>query len=94
VRARALSADARVMGLQVLARSGEAVVRMRGPEGQQLSYKRHGSCCGFKDPSLPFGGGMLDMYEVTYEGLEEPATLYLDMYRREEPRAPSGFRLD
>jgi hypothetical protein len=37
---------------------------------------------------------MLDMYEVTYEGLEEPVTLYLDMYRREEPRAPTGFSLE
>ncbi|QRN95048.1 hypothetical protein JRI60_39100 [Archangium violaceum] len=67
---------------------------LRGPEGQRLRYQRLGSCCDFKDPSLPFGGGLLDMYEVTYEGLEKPVTLYLDMYRREEPRAPAGFRLD
>lgn len=67
---------------------------MRGPEGQRLRFHRLGSCCAFKDPSLPFGGGLLDMYEVTYEGLEKPVTLYLDMYRLEEPRAPVGFRLD
>jgi hypothetical protein len=67
---------------------------LRGPEGQRLQFRRRGSCCGFKDPSLPMGGGLLDMYEVTYEGLEEPVTLYLDMYRREDPRAPAGFRLD
>ncbi|EPX57525.1 hypothetical protein D187_009799 [Cystobacter fuscus DSM 2262] len=67
---------------------------LRGPEGQPLSFERLGSCCGFKDSSLPFGGGLLDMYEVTYEGLEKPVTLYLDMYRRQEPRAPTGFRLD
>jgi hypothetical protein len=67
---------------------------LRGPQGQPLSFQRRGSCCGFKDPSLPLGGGMLDMYEVTYEGLEEPVTLYLDMYRREEPRAPTGFSLE
>jgi hypothetical protein len=67
---------------------------LRGPDGQQLRYKRLGSCCGFEDPSLPMGGGLLDMYEVTYDGLETPVTLYLDMYRREDPRAPTGFRLD
>ncbi|OJH39026.1 hypothetical protein BON30_20885 [Cystobacter ferrugineus] len=67
---------------------------LRGPEGQRLSFERLGSCCGFEDPSLPYGGGLLDMYEVTYEGLEKPVTLYLDMYRRQEPRAPAGFRLD
>jgi hypothetical protein len=67
---------------------------LRGPEGQPLRFQRLGSCCGFSDPSLPLGGGLLDMYEVTYEGLEKPVTLFLDMYRREEPRAPSGFRLE
>ncbi len=67
---------------------------LRGPEGQPLRFHRRGSCCGFQDASLPLGGGMLDMYEVTYEGLEKPVTLYLDMYRREEPRAPTGFRLE
>ena len=72
----------------------EYLEHLRGPEGQPLSYNRRGSCCGFEDASLPFGGGMLDMYEVTYEGLEKPVQLYLDMYRRETPRAPSGFRLD
>ncbi|HEX8703401.1 MAG TPA: hypothetical protein VF815_31485 [Myxococcaceae bacterium] len=67
---------------------------LRGPEGQPLRFQRHGSCCSFKDPSLPLGSGLLDMYEVTYDGLKEPVMLYLDMYRRETPRAPAGFRLD
>ncbi|HEY0097296.1 MAG TPA: hypothetical protein VGB96_23420, partial [Archangium sp.] len=72
----------------------EYLQHLRGPEGQRLRFHRLGSCCGFKDPSLPFGGGLLDMYEVTYEGLASPVRLYLDMYRRQEPRAPTGFRLD
>ena len=72
----------------------EYLRHLRGPEGQKLRFERLGSCCGFEDPSLPFGGGMLDMYEVTYEGLRKPVTLYLDMYRRVEHRAPTGFRLD
>ena len=72
----------------------EYLRHLRGPEGQKLRFERLGSCCGFEDSSLPFGGGMLDMYEVTYEGLRKPVTLYLDMYRRVEPREPTGFRLD
>jgi hypothetical protein len=72
----------------------EYLQHLRGPEGQRLRFHRLGSCCGFDDPSLPFGGGLLDMYEVTYEGLASPVRLYLDMYRRQEPRAPTGFRLD
>lgn len=67
---------------------------LRGPEGQEVQFERQGSCCGFDDDTLPLGFGMLDMYEVTYDGLETPVTLFLDMYRREAPRAPAGFRLD
>jgi hypothetical protein len=61
---------------------------LRGPKGQELRYERRGSIGG-----LPPAGGLLDMYAVTYDGLEKPVTLYLDMYRREEPRAPAGFKL-
>jgi hypothetical protein len=72
----------------------EYLKALRGPKGQQLSYKRLGSYRSVTDPSLPSGSALLDMYAVTYEGLEKPVTLYLDMYRREDPRAPAGFRLD
>jgi len=65
----------------------EYLQRLRGPTGQQLRYVRRGCC------SPPFTGGVLDMYEVTYDGLQKPVTLYLDMYHREDPRAPAGFRL-
>lgn len=61
---------------------------LRGPKGQELRYERRGSCSG--PPSV---GGLLDMYEVTYDGLEKPVTIYLDMYNREDPRAPAGFLL-
>jgi hypothetical protein len=66
---------------------------LRGPKGQELSYKRLGSYRGPADPSLPSEGALLDMYQVTYDGLEKPVTLYLDMYRHEDPRVPAGFRL-
>lgn len=67
--------------------------RLRGPSGQEVSVKRAGSCCGFKDEKLPFGGGMLDLYELTYEGLEKPVIVYVNLYRFEEPKAPQGFIL-
>ena len=40
----------------------EYMRHLREAEGQKLRFERLGSCCGFEDPSLPFGGGMLDMY--------------------------------
>jgi hypothetical protein len=65
----------------------EYLKRLRGPKGQPLRYVRRGS------RGVP-GSGLLDLYEVTFEGLEKPVTLYLDMYHHEDPRAPAGFRLD
>lgn len=62
--------------------------RLRGPQGQQLRYERRGSV-----HAPPPVGGLLDMYEVTYDGLEKPLTLYLDMYHTEELRAPDGLLL-
>jgi hypothetical protein len=72
----------------------EYLRHLRGPQGQPVRFQRDGSCCAFETPNSGFGGGMLDMYLVTYEGLPSPVTLYLNMYDREEPRAPEGFRLD
>ena len=54
---------------------------LRGPEGQPISFTRRGSCCPFEDETLLMGGGLLDVYEVYYEGSEEPVVLFLNMYR-------------
>ena len=63
---------------------------LRGPEFQPVSFTRLGSCCPFETP-LSTWGGLLDMYEVTYEGLDEPVRLYLNMYDPGEARPPEGF---
>lgn len=57
---------------------------LRGPQGQRLQYRRRGSTKG-PDETI------LDMYEVTYEGLEKPIVLFLDGYHYTEPKAPAGF---
>ncbi|ATB44615.1 hypothetical protein [Corallococcus macrosporus] len=72
----------------------EYLEHLRGPQGQKVRYERRGSCCFFESPDSPFGSGLLDVYDVTYDGLEAPVTLYLNMYERKDPRAPEGFRLD
>lgn len=66
---------------------------LRGPEGQVVVSRRLGSCCEFETPNGFHGWGMLNVYEVTYEGLDEPTRLYLDMYDAGEVRAPEGFML-
>jgi hypothetical protein len=60
---------------------------LRGPAGEPLQYKRTGSR-PFEQNSLT----ILDIYEVTYPGLEKPIVLYLDAYHFDDAlRAPKGF---
>ncbi len=68
--------------------------RLRGPDGQRVTYEREGSCCGFETPNGIGGFGMLDRYLVTYAGLKTPVILFLNMYDApDEGRpAPRGFR--
>lgn len=66
---------------------------LTGPHGEPLAWRRLGSCCEFETPNGLMGLGLLDMYEVTYEGLEQSVILYLDMYDSEPVTAPAGFVL-
>ena len=57
-----------------------------GPAGQPITFKRRGSIAPVE------GQIILDLYEVTYAGVEKPIELYLDLYRWEGvPKAPQGF---
>ena len=64
-----------------------------GPKGESVNVRRLGSCCGFEDASLPLGGGMLDMYELSYSGQSEPVVVFVNLYKFEMPKAPMGFAL-
>ncbi len=64
---------------------------LRGPDNQSLTYKRLGSCCPFETEASPWGGGRLDIWEITYEGLDEPVHIYLNPYHYNRPMAPMGF---
>ena len=67
---------------------------LAGPNGEEISYTRAGSCCHFKTKNSPFGDtGLLDMYTVTYDGLEEPINLYINMYDSDTLKVPVGFSL-
>jgi len=65
---------------------------LRGPQGQKVHYTRLGSCCPFKTQNSPLGGtGLLELYEVTYDGLDQPRRLYFNWYDAKEPMIPVGF---
>lgn len=62
-----------------------------GPNGEPVSYFRHGSCCPVKSDNGMMGMAMLDIYEIKYEGIEKPVILYLNMYDPGILKAPVGF---
>lgn len=66
---------------------------LAGPNGETLDYFRLGSCCPFPTEKGFMGGGLLDMYEINYEGCEEPVVLFINMYDSDKLRAPVGFTL-
>ena len=60
---------------------------LRGPGGEPLQYKRTGS-----KPLDSEGRAIIDIYEVTYAGLDKPVVLYLDAYHFDDAlKAPKGF---
>ncbi len=65
--------------------------QLAGPNGEEIFYERASSCCAFDSPRGFMGQGMLDIYEVTWEGLTAPKKLYINMYDFEEPMIPVGF---
>lgn len=65
---------------------------LSGPNGETVSYDRVGSCCEFATRNSPLGGGLLDMYNVSYEGKKDTVTMYLNMYDKAKLKAPVGFK--
>jgi hypothetical protein len=58
---------------------------LRGPAGQGLRHRRLGSVMG------PDNQTILDMYEVSHDGIDAPVRLYLDEYHSGDLKAPTGF---
>ena len=69
--------------------------QLAGPNGENISFNRTGSCCAFETPNGMMGGGLLDRYEVTWKGQKEPVYIYINMYDppKEDLKAPKGFTI-
>jgi len=64
---------------------------LSGPDGQKLSYKKVDTCCPFPSKKNDMGAGVLDIYEVTWEGLTEPKRIYINLYEKGKIVAPKDF---
>ena len=66
---------------------------LAGPNGEELQFHRKGSCCPYKSKNgvLGEGNALVDIYEVTYEGLKKPILVYISFYDYEKLYIPKGF---
>jgi hypothetical protein len=66
---------------------------LTGPGGEEIKYERKGSCCAFDSKNGIMGMGLLDMYEITWQGQRESVTLYINMYDPGKLQCPVGLRI-
>jgi hypothetical protein len=64
---------------------------LAGPNGEKVFYKKLESCCPFPTKRDPIGAGFLDVYEITWVGLNRPFKLYLNIYEKGKLMIPVGF---
>lgn len=64
---------------------------LAGPNGEELEFHRRGSCCAYESENGLMGSALVDVYEVLYEGLDEPILIYISFYDEETLFVPKGF---
>jgi len=65
---------------------------LRGPNGEVVHYRSLGPCCFFTHADAARGKAFLDRYELSYDGLAQPAILYFSLFADDVVlEAPAGF---
>lgn len=68
-----------------------------GPNGEPVYYRRIKSCCPFKtvnSEEYPYQNlAVLEVYEISYEGLKEPLLIYVNFFDEGKVLAPKGFSI-
>ncbi len=64
---------------------------LSGPKGEKITYTKTGICCPFPNTKTEMGVAYLDVYDITWEGLKKPITLYLNSYEKGALMVPVGF---
>ena len=62
-----------------------------GPNGEKTTYTHDGNCCPFPSDKSDLGGGIFDVYLITWEGNKKPLTVYLNSYEKGEILIPFGL---
>lgn len=64
---------------------------LAGPDGQAITYTKVDSCCPFPSKKNEMGAGIIDVYEVTWQGLLKPVRIHINLYEKGKVMAPAGF---
>jgi len=64
---------------------------LAGPKGEKITYKLVDTCCPFPTKKSDMGAGMLDIFEINYEGQSKPILLYINKFERGEIMIPVGL---
>lgn len=66
---------------------------LAGPKGEKITYTKLESCCPFPTKRSEMGVGLLDVYEIKWEGQKNPVILYLNIYEKGYLMIPMGLSL-
>ncbi len=66
---------------------------LAGPKGEKITYIKLESCCPFPTKRSEMGAGLLDVYELKWEGQKSPIILYLNIYEKGVLMVPFGLSL-
>ena len=66
---------------------------LAGPKGEKITYTKLESCCPFPTKRTDLGAGLLDVYELKWDGQKKPIKLYLNIYEKGILRVPMGLSL-
>jgi hypothetical protein len=66
---------------------------LAGPKGEKITFTKLESCCPFPTKRSDMGAGLLDVYELKWDGQKKPILLYLNIYEKGAIRFPVGLTL-
>ena len=66
---------------------------IEGISGEKITYKKVDSCCPYPTSRSVMGGGILDIYEISFEGKEKKVLLYINIFDKGKVLCPKGFTI-
>ncbi|WP_158729996.1 MULTISPECIES: 2-dehydro-3-deoxyphosphooctonate aldolase [unclassified Flavobacterium] len=66
---------------------------LAGPKGEKITFTKLESCCPFPTKRSEMGAGLLDVFELKWDGQKQPVILYLNIYEKGVIKVPVGLTL-